>query len=104
LKDHVEEQFIARYQDFFKNGGKDASTLIREAKSRLRPRWSTLDSRLTLLPGKMTLRRLREKLSADFGISLSDARIVDALRRDEIAEDIVSLMTEIDQFRIEKAK
>jgi hypothetical protein len=63
------------------------------------PAAEDLPLRLTLVPGKEVLRAFRERVHATLGLSLSDARIVDAIRVAEIPDDLIGLLHELDTFR-----
>lgn len=102
MKDEIEAQLIAKHQEFFQGDARDRSTLIKEAKSRFSARWSSLDTRLMMVSGKETLRQLRTRLSAEHGVSLSDARIVDAMHRDEVHPDLTRMLEGLEKFRVAK--
>lgn len=51
-----------------------------------------------LVPGKEVLAELHAKYQ-EFGVSLTDARIVEAMHRDEIPQDLRELLSELEAFR-----
>jgi AAA domain, putative AbiEii toxin, Type IV TA system len=102
LRDDAEVQYVDKYREFFKEtrrDGRDGSTLTKAALQLFRERWNNPLRRLTLTPGKETLKRLRDRLAIDLGISLSDARIVEAMRADEVPSDLRALLFALDAFR-----
>lgn len=102
LKDEVQSQIIARRANYLRNTGKDIADITRETLSWFSSRWEDLDSRLTILPGKEVLRMLREKVQSLSGISLTDARIVEAMHKNEVPVDLKMLLTSLDDFRKSK--
>lgn len=102
LKDEAEQQYVSRYVDFHRGGSKDTATKMREATGHFRARWNAPEQRLSIVSGKELLRLYREHVQNAYSVSLTDAKIVDAMRQDELPDDLVSLLRGIDEFR--KAK
>jgi hypothetical protein len=61
--------------------------------------WSDLSLRLEIIPGKHVLSQFRARIQEIYGISLSDSRIIDAMRREDIANDLVELLQKLETFR-----
>ena len=99
LRDQVQAQLIARRIDFLRNTGVDPAQLTRGTLASFNPLWDTLESRLSLVPGKIVLRSLRDILQRDFGVVLTDSKIIDAIHRYEFPEDMQTLIRVLDEFR-----
>lgn len=99
LRDEVQSQLIARRTTYLRSSGRDVADLTRETLLWFAPRWADLPTRLMLVPGKDVLKSFREKVQALLGTALTDARIVEALHRDEIPADMQELLRNIDAFR-----
>jgi UDP-2,3-diacylglucosamine pyrophosphatase LpxH len=102
MRDEAEAQCIDKYSQYLRSTRKDksdGSTLTRAAMRRFRTRWDSSDARLDVVSGKETLRRLRERVAGEYGVSLTDARIIDALKPDEISPDLVHLLHRLEAFR-----
>jgi hypothetical protein len=102
LRDDAEAQHIEKYAHYFKTvrrDGTDGSALTKAAMRRFRERWADPKTRLCMAPGKEALRRLRERLAEELGISLSDSRIVEAMRTEDIGSDLRSLLVQLNEFR-----
>jgi predicted ATPase len=99
LKDDAQDQYVSKYLEFHRAGAKDTSTKIKEATTAFRKRWNVPEERLKIVPGKELLRRYREHVQKKFGVSVTDAKIIDACRHDELAEDLVQMLKGIDAFR-----
>ena len=63
-------------------------------------KWENLEGRLEIVPGKDVLKDVREHLSARYSISLTDFRIIDEFREDEIPGDLARLLAELEEFRV----
>ena len=98
-KSDIMSQLIGKRSDFIRTTEKDTSTVTREVLDSVEDRWANLETRLALVPGKKVLRRLREKLNTHFSINLTDIRIIDEFRADEIPADLVRLLRNLDAFR-----
>ena len=62
-------------------------------------RWFDLNTRMEVVSGKEVLRLLREQVQNAYSVNLTDARIVDAFRRDEIPADMLELLELLQQYR-----
>ena len=82
-----------------KTTGEDSAIITRKTMASFAMRWDDLSLRLSLVPGKEVLRSLRERIQATLSVSLTDAKIVDAIRKDEIAPELVLLVQNLEAFR-----
>ena len=99
LKDDVQSQLIARRTTYLRSRGQDLAVITRETLASFTPKWEDLPLRLTLVPGKETLRAFRERVQVLLGVSVSDARIIDSIHREDIPADLVMLLQEMEKFR-----
>jgi hypothetical protein len=61
--------------------------------------WDDLSRRLEIIPGKDVLSEFRAQIQEIYGISLSDSRIIDAMRREDIPDDLIGLLHKLETFR-----
>ena len=70
-----------------------------EALEKFNNKWENLDSRMTIVSGKDVLRKFRNECQERLRITLTDMRIVEAFKRDEVPSDLVQLLTQLEEFR-----
>lgn len=99
MRDEVMSQLVTKRSEKLKNTGRDPADIMKETIAEFNRGWNDLASRLTIVPGKEVLGKLRAYLQEHLGVSLTDARIVDAIHRDEIPEDLRDLLHAVDAFR-----
>ncbi|WP_256365906.1 ATP-dependent nuclease [Solimonas sp. K1W22B-7] len=99
MRDNVLAQLIAKRATYFRSSGKDIAQISREALTWFSARWERIETRLEMVPGKEVLAQLRDRIQSRHGISLSDARIADAMNRSDIPSDLIDLLEKIDEFR-----
>ena len=99
LKSACSGQFISKYCAYFKSGGKDQATLTTEALSIFETKWSSMESRLEIVPGKSILRTVRDRFQQSHGITLTDWRIIDCYKAAEVPQDLARLLQQLDAFR-----
>lgn len=99
LKDEVQSQLIAKRTTYFRGTSRDLADITRETLHSFGRQWDDLHLRLNLVPGKEVLRAFRARVHSTLGISLTDARIVDAVHVSEIPDDMVWLLRRLDAFR-----
>jgi phage-related protein len=102
-KSSIQAQYIARRLDYHRGFGIDASTISHEAIDTFEKLWSNLSSRMNIVPGKTTLRSLRDKVQKDYGVNLTNIQIIDEFKDSEIPADLKQLVRELDEFRKSEA-
>lgn len=99
LKATTQGQYVGKYLEYNKGSGRDAATLSAEAITRFESKWTALETRLEIVPGKEILRKLRAFIHDRWSVSLSDLRIIDEFRPAEIPSDMVDLLTTLEAYR-----
>jgi hypothetical protein len=99
MRDLVLSQIMARRWDHLKSAGRDLADINRDTIAWFDLRWNNLADRLAVVPGKEVLRSLRSHLQENLGVSLTDTRIIESMRRDEIPDDLRELLQALDGFR-----
>lgn len=94
-------QSLARKIDYFRRIGSkvDAATVTESTVRDFETKWAVLEQRLEIVSGKDALKALRDELQEKFGVSLTTFRIIGAFHRDEVPEDLRTLLGELDEFR-----
>ncbi len=100
FKSNVFSQCIARHQDEMRavERSLDQATVNRQALEYLEMKWSTLDGRLSLVPGKDALATLNAKLQEKYSVSLTSSIIISSMHQSEIPEGMRSLIGSISDF------
>ena len=99
MKLDAQSQYVAKRIDFHGKKKLDASTVGKEAMEVFEEKWSTLRTRLQIIPGKSVLRILRERVQSDYGVNLTDVQIIDEFNQDEISADMKEMITLLEEFR-----
>jgi energy-coupling factor transporter ATP-binding protein EcfA2 len=99
MRDGVLSQIMARRSDYLRSTGRDLADINRDTIAWFNLQWNDLTGRLSIVPGKEVLRALRTHLQEHFGVSLTDSRIVESMRRDDIPDDLQELLQTLDKFR-----
>lgn len=81
-------------------GRRDPTALQTDAIRKFEQAWKSLEGRLTIVPGKDVLGELRNKLSERYGVSLTDTKIIRAMRRSELPSDFLELFEKLEAFRL----
>ncbi|MDR7224366.1 AAA family ATPase [Aminobacter aminovorans] len=104
MKSDVLSQLMARRNEFLRKKGEDESTIYKVMLGSFETRWANIDTRMAMVPGKEVLRQFRQRIQDTHGVTLTDARIVDAMNRDEIPSEMATLLRDLDQFRVHPPK
>ncbi|MDP5151261.1 ATP-dependent nuclease [Rheinheimera baltica] len=99
LKVDAQSQYIAKRINHNQGKGIDTGTISRDAINVFEKLWANLESRMEVIPGKMTLRLLRNAIQEDYNVNLSDVQIIDEFSRDEIPSDLLQLIDDMECFR-----
>jgi predicted ATP-dependent endonuclease of OLD family len=78
----------------------DPSTLQNEALRKCENVWANFEQRLTIVPGRAVLRQLRERIAEIHGVSLTDAKIIDHIKQNDVPPDLIKLLEKLERFRI----
>ena len=62
--------------------------------------WKDFDSQMKLIPGKEAISKINAHLQDQYGISITPTAIIDAMRVDEIPNDIKRLIDDIARFAL----
>jgi len=54
------------------------------------------------VPGKDVLNAFREVIQSKYGITLTDYRIIDEFKSEEVPADLLDLLTSLDDYRSKK--
>jgi hypothetical protein len=81
----------------------DQATTTAETIRWFDDRWNVLEERLRIVPGKQVIRQLRDQIQERWQVNLTDIRIIDTFRREEVATDLVEFARRLDAFRASHA-
>jgi energy-coupling factor transporter ATP-binding protein EcfA2 len=71
----------------------------REARARVKEAWSSFHSRILVVSGKQLLSNLSQRTRNEFGISFSAISIARELRRNEMRQEVVDVISAIENAR-----
>jgi len=98
----LQGQYISKFSEFYRSQGKDGATLAKEALDVFFRKWSNLDERMEIVCGKNILKELRSYALRTWGITLTDYKIIDEFRMEEIPTDLHSLISNLEAYRLTK--
>ena len=98
-KNAIQSQYIGRRIEWMKNNKLDVSTVSLQAIESFEILWTQLNSRMTIVPGKSVLKKLRDKVQSDYGVTLTDFQIIDEFKPYEIPGDLKQLIEKLEVFR-----
>ena len=91
-------QYIAKELDWRKHDKTDPATVSSEVSKRFSLKWTLLETRLEITPGKEVLRRLRQCIQESYGVTISEAKIVSHMKLTDIADELKELIAGLEQF------
>lgn len=95
----AQSQYVAKKLAFHKRSEKDGSTLSKQSIQEFESKWGDIRTRMSVVPGKVMLRALRDAVQTDIGVNLTDIQIIDEYRENEIPHDLKSLIERLEAFR-----
>ena len=101
-KDYIQSQYLAKRSEFLRDRGQDVATINAETIRQFNVKWSDINTRLSIVPGKDVLRDLRSEIDGLYGVSLTDIKIIDEFRGEEIPEDFICLINSLEQIRCQQ--
>ena len=94
FRDEVMDAYSAEF--LAENRGGGATQANRAAREHMNLHWETAQGRLSLVSGKQILGKLSEWMQPNYGVPISPMRIARELRRNEIADEVVDVLTAIE--------
>ena len=98
-KENTISQLVAKRLDYEKAKGMNASTITNEVLEMVGSKWNSLDARMALVSGKEVLGRFRQRVQEKFAVNVSDVRIIDEFKINEIPTDLARLLLDMNDFR-----
>lgn len=77
----------------------DESTIIELILRDFDAQWTELPEKLKIVPGKEFLSSLNARLQNEYKITITTANIVSSIQKNEIPNELITLINEIDDFR-----
>lgn len=99
LKGSSQAQYISKKLQYFEGSKFDNATITEQTILEFESKWVSLETRMEIVPGKEMLKNLRAEIQTIYSVSLTDTRIIDEFRVNEIPEDLKSLLFELEKFR-----
>lgn len=103
LKVSVQSQYISKRIIFMQGRGLDTASISMDAIRVFEEIWLSIDSRMEIVPGKTTIRQLRQMVQEEYKVNLTDVQIIDEFRREEIPHDLRQLIDKLETFRVTQA-
>lgn len=100
IKLEVQAQYLQRRRPFLKalDPSVDDTTIMQAILGDFERDWASLDRRLCMVPGKEILATLNSRLQADYSVTLTPNVIIDAMRVEEIPEEMAQLINDLELF------
>jgi len=98
-KSHTQSCLISESIRFHKPSRRQETASIQEATDFFDAKWATLEGRLSICSGKDVLAAFRSHIQGELQITLTDAMIVEAYRKDEIDDELRQTLDALDNFR-----
>jgi hypothetical protein len=76
----------------------DSSTIMKETAVEFERNWKSIEWRLATISGKDFIAQLSTSLQKNRGFSVTTNMLVDSMRRDEMPNDLTSIIMELDKF------
>jgi energy-coupling factor transporter ATP-binding protein EcfA2 len=103
-KSYVSGQYVAERARFQRGTGWSQATMAEAALTELEACWNDQKGRIEIIPGKEALSRFNQCVQSQFGVSVTPTGIVDAMRIDEIPDEMRNLLNELNKFALAKVE
>lgn len=99
-KEIIQGQYIAKRVEYLKNTKKDSATIIQETIKWFEKKWKDINTRMEIIPGKHILQNIRSRIQDMYKITLTDARIIDEIKKEEIPKDLILLLNDLEKYSL----
>jgi hypothetical protein len=80
------------------------ATVAEAALNELEACWNDVSGRFEVIPGKEAVSMFNQYLQSEYRVSVTPASIVDAMRAEEIPDEIKKLLQDISEFAVSKVE
>ncbi len=103
MRSRVNAQFMSKREKYLRsaNPNLDPATINEQMLNDFDVLWSSMKTRLEIVPGKELLSSLNEYLQDNHSISLTHLHIINVMKKDEIPADMIKLLDKLESFRKE---
>jgi energy-coupling factor transporter ATP-binding protein EcfA2 len=100
MRHRIEARYLESRRRFEKTitPGLADETITERLMAEYEEMWNNIEQRLLIVPGKEVIARLNTYLQENYGITVSANMIVDSFLRKEVPEEMVELLSLIDNF------
>ena len=84
---------------FFEHSKLDNATINSQTIKLFDEKWSRLETRMEIVPGKDVLRRLRDVIQTKYSVNLTDNKLIDEIHISEVPDDLKNLLTKLEAYR-----
>jgi hypothetical protein len=105
FKNQVQARIVSARQQFERESRTtlNAVTISEAAMNEFDQKWSTVEQRMKIVPGKEVFSALNSHLQSKYKISLNPIFVVESFTREEINPHVVALLNKLDEIRKEDA-
>ncbi len=95
FKDQVQDQISAKIIDYNKAQGLDTSSSLQIARGIIKEKWTTIESKLSLVSGKEMISKINGWMKEQYNKSCSMDKIIKNIRSDEVDDEIAHVINEL---------
>jgi hypothetical protein len=100
LRSQIQGQYISYRVAHLKHTKKDNATITAETIEAFDSKWKDISTRMEIVPGKEVLRSFREAIQNRYAVNITDFRIIDEFKIEEIPRDMVEILKRLEQYRL----
>ncbi|EGR8989123.1 hypothetical protein BST55_05365 [Vibrio vulnificus] len=103
MKTNIQAQYVSKNVEYERSKGshKDSSTLMGEYLSEFEEKWESYETRMSIVGGKQVLKNFRTYVSDTWSVSITDFKIIDEFKIEEIPDDLKTLLSDLEKFRVQ---
>jgi energy-coupling factor transporter ATP-binding protein EcfA2 len=92
-------QYVAKRVDFIVHTSINRATIGEETMKQFNEKWENIDTRMEIVPGNELLKSFRTSVQEKYGVTITDVRIIDNFKREEVASDMSLLCGKLEEWR-----
>jgi len=99
LRSQIQGQYISFRAAHLHHSKRDNATITSQTIEIFDEKWKEIYSRMEIVPGKEVLRLFRNEIQAKYSVNITDYRIIDEFKQEEVPQDIIDLLSRLETFR-----
>ncbi|MCE0498991.1 MAG: AAA family ATPase [Methylacidiphilales bacterium] len=98
LRIDTQAQLVSKKLEHCSKDSRDKATIMQETVNWFEKQWSKMETRMQVVSGKKLLQAFRTFIQTQYGLTFTEAKIIDECAVTELSAEVTAIVTKLDAF------